>query len=36
MFNGERNADKLTRNLGARSKALVLTILEALGRLEQH
>ena len=36
IINGERNADKLTRNLGARSKTLVLTILEALGRLEQH
>ena len=36
IINGERDADKLTRNLGARSKALVLTILEELGRLEQH
>ena len=36
LINGERDPDQLTRNMGARSRGLVLSILEELGKLEQH
>ena len=36
LINGERDPEKLTRHLGTRSRGLVLSILEELGRLENH
>ncbi len=36
LINGERNPEILTRHLGTRSRGLVLSILEELGKLERH
>jgi hypothetical protein len=36
MVNGERDADKLTKGMGPEGKALVLSILEELGKLSLH
>ena len=36
LINGERDPEKLTRHLAARSRGLVLSILEELGKLETH
>jgi hypothetical protein len=36
LINGERDPEVLTRHLGTRSRGLVLSILEELGKLERH
>ncbi len=36
LINGERDPERLTRHLGTRSRGLVLSILEELGKLEHH
>jgi hypothetical protein len=36
LINGDRDPEQLTRNMGPRSRGLVLSILEELGKLEQH
>lgn len=36
LVNGERDADVLTRGMGARGRGLMFSILEELGKLERH
>lgn len=36
LINGERDPEILTRHLGTRSRSLVLSILEEIGKLERH
>ena len=36
LVDGERDADKLSRGMGAQGQSLLVSILEELGKLEAH